>query len=89
MSVSRQVQILYMHGNRLSKLADIKRLAALPSLRKVTLHGNPICELPVYRQFVPAHVPALRSLDFGAITHLERADVDAWARGHEARLAAH
>jgi Leucine-rich repeat len=81
--------VLYLHGNRIAKLPEIAKLAQLPKLTKLTLHGNPCCEARSYRWFVPAHVPALKSLDFGAFTKVERDSIDVWRRGHAKRQAAH
>jgi hypothetical protein len=35
-------QVLYMHGNNISRLSEVRKLAALPALQKLTLHGNPV-----------------------------------------------
>jgi Leucine-rich repeat (LRR) protein len=78
------MQILYMHGNKINKKSDLKCLAKLPSLQKVTLHGNPIAEHPDLRHFVSAQVPHLRSLNFGCITRLEWQDIETWRRGKPA-----
>ena len=83
------LQVLYLHGNCIRKLSDVAKLAQLPRLAKLTLHGNPICEAPAYRMFVPAHVPLLKSLDFGPFTKVERDTIASWKRGHDKRLAAH
>lgn len=37
-------QVLYLHGNQISHMGDVARLAKLPNLTKLTLHGNPISE---------------------------------------------
>ena len=62
------MQVLYLHGNVIAKLSDAGKLAALPKLTKLTLHGNPVCGAPAYRMYLPAHLPRLKSLDFGCIT---------------------
>jgi hypothetical protein len=77
------MQILYMHGNKISKLSDLKCLTKLPSLKNVTLHGNPVSELSRYRCFVAAQVPNLRSLNFGLITRLEMHSMEMWRLGKE------
>lgn len=83
------VQVIYLHGNKISKLTDVKKLATLPNLTKLTLHGNPIAEMPVYRLYIPAHIPALKSLDFGSITKVDRDRINTWNRGHMKRVEEH
>uniref|UniRef100_A0A3B3XUN5 Leucine-rich repeat-containing protein 51 n=1 Tax=Poecilia mexicana TaxID=48701 RepID=A0A3B3XUN5_9TELE len=36
------LRVLYLHGNNISTLSEVDRLAVLPHLHSVTLHGNPI-----------------------------------------------
>ena len=36
------LQILYLHGNQINDISQIDQLTPLRSLRKLTLHGNPI-----------------------------------------------
>ena len=42
-------QVLYLHGNQISHMSDVARLAKLPHLAKLTLHGNPISEQVWFR----------------------------------------
>jgi Leucine-rich repeat len=66
------MQVLYLHGNRIAKLKAVTQLAALPKLVKLTLHGNPVSEKKGCRLAIAAAMPRLRSLDFSAITRLDR-----------------
>lgn len=34
-----------MHANCLTNIREVKKLAKLPNLRKLTLHGNPLEEM--------------------------------------------
>ena len=36
----KDLACVYLHGNKIAKLKDLKFLKALPNLRKLTLHGN-------------------------------------------------
>eukprot|EP00803_Ostreobium_quekettii_P000964 evm.model.scf_2351.1 EVM.evm.TU.scf_2351.1 scf_2351:7899-9101(+) len=81
------LQVLYLHGNEIGRLSDVRKLSSLTNLQKLTLHGNPVNELPHYRDHVVGHVPTLRSLDFSAITRVDRDNIDTWMRGHMKRKA--
>ena len=43
------LSVLYLHGNSIQRLGEVNKLAALPRLRSLTLHGNPIEEEKGYR----------------------------------------
>lgn len=81
-------QVLYLHSNKIAKLSEVSKLAALPKLAKLTLHGNPVTRLANYRLCVAHHLTSLRSLDFAAFTKVDREGIAMWSRGHEKRLAA-
>lgn len=51
-----KLQMLYLHANQITKLSDVKKLGKLSGLQKVTLHGNPIAELPHYKYVLPSFV---------------------------------
>jgi len=48
--------------------------------------GNPISEMKNYKLFVAAHLPKLKSLDFSAITKLDRDKTSNWYRGYQKKL---
>lgn len=87
-SISGCMQVLYLHSNKISKLSDVAKLAGLPKLAKLTLHGNPVAACVSYRLSVPHHLTGLRSLDFTSITRMDRECIANYSRGHEKRLAA-
>ncbi|KAM9079721.1 leucine-rich repeat-containing protein 51 isoform 3-T3 [Megaptera novaeangliae] len=43
------LSVLYLHGNSIQHLGEVNKLAVLPRLRSLTLHGNPIEEEKGYR----------------------------------------
>lgn len=44
--------MLYLHANVITNFAELAPLGKFHGLRKLTLHGNPIENLPNYRAFV-------------------------------------
>lgn len=66
------LKMIYLHGNKISSLADLTKLKKLPNLYSLTLHGNPIENSPEYRSSVLTMLPYLRSLDFAKVTDRER-----------------
>ncbi|GIL99222.1 hypothetical protein Vretimale_4453 [Volvox reticuliferus] len=70
--------VLYYHGNNITNINDVLKLQALPKLNKLTLHGNPIAETKNYKNWVVAHLPNLRNMDFGTITKEERNKIETW-----------
>mmetsp|Transcript_6599 Transcript_6599/g.23290 ORF Transcript_6599/g.23290 Transcript_6599/m.23290 type:complete len:188 (-) Transcript_6599:62-625(-) len=73
-----QLKVLYLHGNNITKLSEVTKLGQLANLQKLTLHGNPMEELPNYRLHVLTTIPKLRSLDFSAVTKLDRDKAETW-----------
>lgn len=73
-----KLKILYLHANSIEKLSEIDKLAALPELINVTLHGNPIENIRGYRQHIIFMLPHLKTLDFTAITNQDRSDALTW-----------
>lgn len=69
-----------MHGNGIEKIGEIDKLAGLPNLRTLTLHGNPI-EDPRkgYKQYVLSKLPNLKTFDFSGVTKTDRACADTWS----------
>ena len=72
--------MLYLHGNSIMNLAEIDKLALLPNLITLTLHGNPIDNQKGYRQYVLAKLPSLRTLDFSRVTKADRMDALTWEK---------
>lgn len=73
-----QLRVLYLHGNHICKLTQLRKLKRLPNLLKLTLHGNPVEENRNYRKFVINALPNLLSLDFIRITPRDRELATVW-----------
>ncbi|KAI2561593.1 hypothetical protein G5576_006151 [Homo sapiens] len=51
------LSVLYLHGNSIQRLGEVNKLAVLPRLRSLTLHGNPMEEEKGYsRPWTPRPV---------------------------------
>ena len=82
------LQSLCLHGNRIRSMkAQLTALAQLTTLRKLTLHGNPIEKMPQYRQQLALALPGLRMLDFSALTRQEKDNAVHSPRGCRQRSA--
>nr|XP_060627294.1 leucine-rich repeat-containing protein 51 isoform X2 [Anolis sagrei ordinatus] len=71
---------LNLHGNSIQSLSEVDKLAVLPHLRSLTLHGNPIEEEKGYRSYVVSTLPNLKSFDFSGVTKLDRSTANVWRR---------
>ncbi|KAM5223557.1 leucine-rich repeat-containing protein 51 isoform 3-T3 [Hipposideros larvatus] len=58
------LSVLYLHGNSIHRLGEVNKLAILPRLRSLTLHGNPIEEEKGY----------------SGITKADRTTAEVWKR---------
>ena len=66
------LKMIYLHGNKIRRFADIQKLQHLPNLYSLTLHGNPIENYPNYRSSIICMFPQLKSLDFAKVTEAEK-----------------
>jgi hypothetical protein len=78
--------VLYLHGNRISRLPEVQRIARVCELRKLTLHGNPIESNRHYRNYVLFHCRGLQQLDFSCITKQQMLNVATWAQTYRKKL---
>ncbi|XP_071570506.1 leucine-rich repeat-containing protein 51 [Temnothorax nylanderi] len=66
------LKILYLHGNKIANIADALKLTKLQNLRSLTLHGNPIEDVPCYRGYIVHLLPQLLVLDFSPVIATEK-----------------
>ncbi|XP_076679605.1 leucine-rich repeat-containing protein 51 isoform X2 [Andrena cerasifolii] len=66
------LKILYLHGNNISNINDVTKLKTLHKLKSLTLHGNPVENLPYYRGYIVHVLPQLVMLDFSAVLTTEK-----------------
>uniref|UniRef100_A0A287D2K6 Leucine-rich repeat-containing protein 51 n=1 Tax=Ictidomys tridecemlineatus TaxID=43179 RepID=A0A287D2K6_ICTTR len=74
------LSVLYLHGNSIQSLGEVNKLAVLPRLRSLTLHGNPIEEEKGYRQYVLCTLPRITTFDFSGVTKADRTTAEVWKR---------
>lgn len=63
-------KVLYLHGNKLAQMNDVKKLSNMRQLRTVTLHGNPLAEnTDGYRPIAISNLPStVKTLDYTGIS---------------------
>lgn len=71
----KNLKILYLHGNSIRNISEVKKLKSLMLLTRLTLHGNPIDSIPQYRSIVIHLIPQLVALDFAPVVISERHSV--------------
>jgi len=75
-----KLKVLYLHGNNISNINEVEKLAGLQQLIALTLHGNPLEEQPGYRQSIVAKLPQLKTIDFSGVTKSDRQNAVTWER---------
>jgi len=79
------MKILYLHGNAIDDIKEVNKLAMLPKLIKLSLHGNPIENTKGYRQYCLTFVPGVKSFDFSRVTKADRATASTWSTFNNAK----
>uniref|UniRef100_A0A3P9JGL1 Leucine-rich repeat-containing protein 51 n=1 Tax=Oryzias latipes TaxID=8090 RepID=A0A3P9JGL1_ORYLA len=82
LSELQELRVLYLHGNKISNLADVDILGQLMNLHTITLHGNPVAYMEDYRNRVIFTLPHLKRMDFSAVTPQDHI----WANDLSCRL---
>ncbi|XP_002740743.1 leucine-rich repeat-containing protein 51-like [Saccoglossus kowalevskii] len=72
------LKMLYLHGNNINDLEEVDKLADLPNLISLSLHGNPLENEKEYRSYVLSKMPNLRTLDFSGVTKSDRDTAATW-----------
>ena len=66
------IKTLYIQDNYISNMEEIQKLHSLPKLRNLSLHSNPLTNIPDFRLFSIALLPEIRKIDSVLVTHKER-----------------
>lgn len=75
----KNVSVLYMQANNISKFSQLKPLTNLPKLTNLALHGNPVAAKKYYRNYAIYLLPNLTKLDFSCITKQDRVHSQTWS----------
>mmetsp|Transcript_42252 Transcript_42252/g.99175 ORF Transcript_42252/g.99175 Transcript_42252/m.99175 type:complete len:257 (+) Transcript_42252:1-771(+) len=67
-----RLNVIYLHANRIRKISQAACLSDLPTLRSITLHGNPCEQTTNYRLHAIGIFTTIKSLDFTTITAIDR-----------------
>lgn len=60
----QELKCLYLHGNRISDLSEIDKLAKLKNLTTLSVHGNPFENIDGFRFYIICKIPTLKHLNF-------------------------
>lgn len=77
-----ELKTLYLHGNYISEMKEVRKLSDLSELLSLTLHGNPIEQIDGYRMYVLGIMYSkndrFKKLDSVGITRKEKEGVYVW-----------
>lgn len=59
-------------------MEELTKLQNIRKLRTLTIHGNPLDQLPNFRIFTIGLLPNLRKLDTVLVTYKERDNANVW-----------
>ena len=80
------ITTIYCHANNISKLSELKKFAAFPELKSLSLYGNPVDAHKHYRNYVLYVCPKLTQFDSSPVTKTERTRAEIWAQTFRRRL---
>eukprot|EP01007_Sphenomonas_quadrangularis_P003653 NODE_766_length_1193_cov_368.849650_g578_i1.p1 GENE.NODE_766_length_1193_cov_368.849650_g578_i1~~NODE_766_length_1193_cov_368.849650_g578_i1.p1 ORF type:complete len:274 (-),score=29.76 NODE_766_length_1193_cov_368.849650_g578_i1:300-1121(-) len=75
------LQVLNLHVNQIADIEQVGKLSKIKTLRKLTLHGNPIeSTVRNYRYAVYHLIPHIISLDFSVFTPQDKTTVETYRK---------
>jgi Leucine-rich repeat (LRR) protein len=57
---------------------ELKKLIGITKLKTLTIHGNPLDQLPNFRIYIIGILPNLKRLDTVLVTYKERDNAQVW-----------
>lgn len=70
------LKILLFHGNGVTDIREVDKLAALEHLKKLSLHGNPIEQVKNYKCYVLCRLVNLNNFDMATVTKNDRKNME-------------
>lgn len=67
-----------MHANLLKDISEFEKLKVLSELRALTVHGNPLDEIPNFRIYIIGILPTIKKLDSALISKKELDNALIW-----------
>ncbi|XP_035301763.1 leucine-rich repeat-containing protein 9 isoform X2 [Cricetulus griseus] len=71
-----KLEKLFLGYNKIQEIAELEKLDVIPSLRELTVYGNPICRKMVHRHVLIFRLPNLQMLDGIPINADDRAKAE-------------
>ncbi|XP_025943077.1 leucine-rich repeat-containing protein 9 [Apteryx rowi] len=71
-----KLQKLFLNFNRIQELSELEKLEVIPSLKVLSVHGNPISSKKNYRPLLLLRLPTLQVLGGTAVNAEERMQAD-------------
>ncbi|XP_042116704.1 leucine-rich repeat-containing protein 9 isoform X2 [Peromyscus maniculatus bairdii] len=71
-----KLEKLFLGYNKIQEITELEKLDVIPSLRELTVYGNPICRKMVHRHVVIFRLPNLQMLDGIPINADDRAKAE-------------
>lgn len=73
-----QLRSLYLHCNKIRDMEELRKIQNISKLRTLTIHGNPLDQLPNFRTYVIAVLPNIKKLDTVLVSYKERDNAMVW-----------
>jgi hypothetical protein len=77
-----ELKTLYLHGNYIYQLEEVKKLSEFPNILTLTLHGNPLEQITGYRNYVLGIMfsknQSLKKMDSVVVTRKEKEGCFVW-----------
>ncbi len=75
-----------MHGNKIKYIEECDKLSKLNHLHSLTIHGNPIENLPGFRLYIVSKTPQLKHLNFAGISKAEKQTATTWMQSSHGKM---
>ena len=80
------LKCLYLHGNKINDLTELDKLKSLKELTSLSVHGNPIENIPGFRFYIISKLPTLKHLNFSGLSKADRQTAEVWIKSNKKPL---